>query len=158
MLRQAAKSTFCKINQLGSVSRTAFVTRAVASRSFATSSNRIAIDGNEAAARSAYMAADTAMIFPITPSSPMGEQCDNWAAHGKKNIFGLPMSITEMEVFEPLLPLDRAYPFTLVRSRCRWCSSRCPHRWSSRYHLLLLPGSPLDVPQHVCPPPSILVS
>ena len=98
MLRQAAKSTFCKINQLGSVSRTAFVTRAVASRSFAASSNRIAIDGNEAAARSAYMAADTAMIFPITPSSPMGEHCEAWAVQGKKNLFGQKLFVSELEV------------------------------------------------------------
>ena len=156
MLRQAAKLSVSNLAVISKAGVSQIVPRAT-SRLMSTS-NRIAIDGNEATARSAYLCSDAATLFPITPSSPMGEQCDNWAAHGKKNIFGLPMSITEMEVFEPLLPLDRAYPFTLVRSRCRWCSSRCPHRWSSRYHLLLLPGSPLDVPQHVCPPPSILVS
>jgi len=46
------------------------------------------IDGNTAAAHVAYAFSDVAAIYPITPSSPMGEVADTWAAHGRKNIFG----------------------------------------------------------------------
>jgi len=45
------------------------------------------IDGNTAAAHVAYAFSDVAAIYPITPSSPMGEEVDAWAAHGRKNIF-----------------------------------------------------------------------
>ena len=46
------------------------------------------MDGNKAAAWSAYAFTEVAAIYPITPSSPMAEYCDEWAAAGKKNIFG----------------------------------------------------------------------
>lgn len=49
------------------------------------------IDGNTAAAHVAYAMSDAADIYPITPSSPMGELCDEWAANGLKNIFGQTM-------------------------------------------------------------------
>ncbi|MEF8941896.1 MAG: pyruvate:ferredoxin (flavodoxin) oxidoreductase [Desulfohalobiaceae bacterium] len=55
------------------------------------------IDGNTAAAHVAYALSDTAAIYPITPSSPMGEEADEWAAQGKKNIFGQKLSIREMQ-------------------------------------------------------------
>ncbi len=55
------------------------------------------IDGNTAAAHVAYAFSDVAAIYPITPSSPMGEVADNWAAHGRKNIFGQPLQVTEMQ-------------------------------------------------------------
>jgi hypothetical protein len=45
------------------------------------------IEGNEAAAHVAYALSEVAAIYPITPSSSMGEYCDDWAAHGRKNIF-----------------------------------------------------------------------
>lgn len=55
------------------------------------------IDGNTAAAHVAYAFSDVAAIYPITPSSPMGEVADTWAAHGRKNIFGQELQVTEMQ-------------------------------------------------------------
>ncbi|MCK4599492.1 pyruvate:ferredoxin (flavodoxin) oxidoreductase, partial [Candidatus Bipolaricaulota bacterium] len=55
------------------------------------------IDGNTAAAHVAYAFSDVAAIYPITPSSSMGEVADSWAAHGRKNIFGQPLQVTEMQ-------------------------------------------------------------
>jgi pyruvate-ferredoxin/flavodoxin oxidoreductase len=46
------------------------------------------IDGNTAAAHVAYAMSEVAAIYPITPSSPIGEICDEWAAGGRKNVFG----------------------------------------------------------------------
>ncbi len=57
----------------------------------------ITIDGNTAAASMAYMMSDLAMIYPITPSSPMAENIDEWSAAGKKNIFGETVKVTEMQ-------------------------------------------------------------
>lgn len=55
------------------------------------------IDGNTAAAYIAYAYTDVAAIYPITPSSPMAEQIDEWAAHGRKNIFGQEVRLIEMQ-------------------------------------------------------------
>jgi pyruvate-ferredoxin/flavodoxin oxidoreductase len=55
------------------------------------------IEGNEAAAHVAYAMSEVAAIYPITPSSSMGEYCDDWAAHGRKNIFGQVLKIVEMQ-------------------------------------------------------------
>ena len=55
------------------------------------------IDGNTAAAHVAYAFSDVGAIYPITPSSPMAESCDEWAANGRKNIFGQTMRIAEMQ-------------------------------------------------------------
>lgn len=55
------------------------------------------MDGNTAAAHVGYAFSDVAAIYPITPSSPMGEIADSWAAHGRKNIFGQVMKIVEMQ-------------------------------------------------------------
>ena len=55
------------------------------------------MDGNEAAAYSAYAFTEVATIYPITPSSPMAEHTDVWAANGKKNIFGQPVRLVEMQ-------------------------------------------------------------
>jgi pyruvate-ferredoxin/flavodoxin oxidoreductase len=55
------------------------------------------MDGNQAAAHVAYAFTDVAAIFPITPSSPMAEHVDEWAAHGKKNIFGQEVKVVEMQ-------------------------------------------------------------
>ena len=46
------------------------------------------IDGNTAAAHVAYALSDAAAIYPITPSSPMGEIWEDWAADGRENVFG----------------------------------------------------------------------
>ena len=59
--------------------------------------NHITIDGNTAAASMAYMLSDMALIYPITPSSPMAENIDVWAAKNKKNIFGKTVEVTEMQ-------------------------------------------------------------
>ena len=55
------------------------------------------MDGNEAAAYASYAFTEVAAIYPITPSSPMTEHVDAWAAHGKKNIFGTPVKLVEMQ-------------------------------------------------------------
>lgn len=55
------------------------------------------MDGNTAAAYVAYAFTDVAAIYPITPSSPMAELVDEWAASGKKNIFGQTVTVTEMQ-------------------------------------------------------------
>ncbi len=55
------------------------------------------IDGNTAAAHVAYAFSDIAAIYPITPSSPMGEIADDWAAYGRKNIFGQVLRVSEMQ-------------------------------------------------------------
>jgi len=55
------------------------------------------IDGNTAAAHVAYAFSDVAAIYPITPSSPMGEVADDWAAYGRKNIFGQKLLVREMQ-------------------------------------------------------------
>ena len=55
------------------------------------------IDGNEAAARVAYRLSEVAAIYPITPSSTMGELADEWAAHGVPNVFGSVPTIVEMQ-------------------------------------------------------------
>ncbi|MDY6881579.1 MAG: pyruvate:ferredoxin (flavodoxin) oxidoreductase [Desulfatiglans sp.] len=55
------------------------------------------IEGNEAAAHVAYAMSDVAAIYPITPSSNMGEYADEWAAHGRKNIFGQVLDVVEMQ-------------------------------------------------------------
>ncbi|MDR0412585.1 MAG: pyruvate:ferredoxin (flavodoxin) oxidoreductase, partial [Dysgonamonadaceae bacterium] len=54
-------------------------------------------DGNQAAAHIAYMFSDTAAIYPITPSSTMAEYVDEWAAGGRKNIFGETVRVDEMQ-------------------------------------------------------------
>ncbi|MFA6594681.1 MAG: pyruvate:ferredoxin (flavodoxin) oxidoreductase, partial [Bacilli bacterium] len=55
------------------------------------------MDGNQAAAYVAYAFTEVAGIYPITPSSPMAEYADEWAAQGKKNLFGVPVKIVEMQ-------------------------------------------------------------
>ena len=55
------------------------------------------MDGNTAAAYVSYAFTDVAAIYPITPSSPMAEVVDEWAAQGKKNIFGQSVKVLEMQ-------------------------------------------------------------
>ena len=55
------------------------------------------MDGNEAAAYISYAFTEVASIFPITPSSPMAEHVDECAAHGRKNLFGVPVQVQEMQ-------------------------------------------------------------
>lgn len=58
---------------------------------------KIMIDGNDAAAHVAYKLSEVIAIYPITPSSGMGELSDEWAAKGKKNIWDTIPSVTEMQ-------------------------------------------------------------
>ncbi|MBO8466196.1 MAG: pyruvate:ferredoxin (flavodoxin) oxidoreductase, partial [Bacteroidetes bacterium] len=57
----------------------------------------ITCDGNYAAAHMAYLFSEQATIYPITPSSTMAEYVDEWAAQGKKNLFGEIVKVTEMQ-------------------------------------------------------------
>ena len=60
-------------------------------------SKKMTIDGNTAAAHVAYAFSEVAAIYPITPSSPMAENSDEWAAQGRKNMFGQELRIAEMQ-------------------------------------------------------------
>ena len=55
------------------------------------------MDGNTAAAHVGYAFTDVAAIYPITPSSPMAELVDEWSAHGRKNIFGQEVKLSELQ-------------------------------------------------------------
>ena len=55
------------------------------------------MDGNKAAAYVSYAFTEVAAIYPITPSSPMAESVDEWAAQGQKNIFGREVKVIEMQ-------------------------------------------------------------
>lgn len=57
----------------------------------------VVMDGNTAAAYASYAFTEVAAIFPITPSSTMAEKVDEWAAKGKKNVFGKPVEVIEMQ-------------------------------------------------------------
>jgi len=59
--------------------------------------NFVTSDGNYAASYMAYMFSEVAAIYPITPSSNMAENMDEWAAYGRKNIFGEDVLVTEMQ-------------------------------------------------------------
>jgi len=58
---------------------------------------KITVDGNTGTAMSTYATNEVAIIYPITPSSPMAESCDEWASQGKTNIYGTKMKIVEMQ-------------------------------------------------------------
>jgi pyruvate-ferredoxin/flavodoxin oxidoreductase len=55
------------------------------------------MDGNQASAYTAYAFTEVAGIYPITPSSPIPEHVDTWASQGKKNLFGMPVKVVEMQ-------------------------------------------------------------
>ena len=55
------------------------------------------MDGNTAAAHVSYAFTEVAAIYPITPSSPMADSVDQWAAQGRKNIFGSTVKVQEMQ-------------------------------------------------------------
>ncbi len=57
----------------------------------------LTVDGNEAAASVAHRINEVIAIYPITPSSPMGELSDEWSAHGRKNIWGIVPDVVEMQ-------------------------------------------------------------
>ena len=76
----------------------------------------ITCDGNQAASNIAYLFSENAAIYPITPSSTMAENVDEWSAAGKKNLWGETVKVTELPV-----------PFTVL---CRQVLSpaHSPHR------------------------------
>jgi len=55
------------------------------------------IDGNEACARGSYLFSEVCGIYPITPASPMATLTDKWSGQGKKNLFGEPVKVIEMQ-------------------------------------------------------------
>ena len=55
------------------------------------------MDGNEAASYVAYAFTEVSTIYPITPSSPMADHVDDWSAHGRKNLFGQPVQLVELQ-------------------------------------------------------------
>ena len=57
----------------------------------------ITCDGNYAAAHVAYLFSEVSAIYPITPSSTMAEHIDEWAANGRKNLFGERVKVVEMQ-------------------------------------------------------------
>jgi pyruvate-ferredoxin/flavodoxin oxidoreductase len=59
--------------------------------------SHVTIDGNEAAASVAFRLSEVIAIFPITPSSPMAELCDDWATRGRTNLWGVTPEIAEMQ-------------------------------------------------------------
>jgi pyruvate-ferredoxin/flavodoxin oxidoreductase len=61
------------------------------------SEQNVTIDGNEAVAAVAYQATEVIAIYPITPSSPMGEWTDQWAAEGRPNLWGTVPTVVEMQ-------------------------------------------------------------
>jgi pyruvate-ferredoxin/flavodoxin oxidoreductase len=61
------------------------------------SRSMVTIDGNEAAAHVAYHTNEVIAIYPITPSSPMGEFADEWAAKGQANLWGIIPTVLEMQ-------------------------------------------------------------
>jgi len=63
----------------------------------ATATRTIAVDGNEAVAMVAHRLNEIAVLYPITPSSPMGELADDWSAHGRENLWGRIPEIVEMQ-------------------------------------------------------------
>jgi pyruvate-ferredoxin/flavodoxin oxidoreductase len=62
-----------------------------------TKKNTVMIDGNEAAASVAHRASEVIAIYPITPSSNMGELADEWSAEGRKNLWGMVPTVVEMQ-------------------------------------------------------------
>ena len=91
------------------------------------------MDGNTAAAHVSYAFTEVAGIYPITPSSPMADYVDQWAAAGRKNIFGD----------------HRQGDRDAVRGRRRRHRPRLPGRRRPDHHLHRLSGPAADDPQHV---------
>ena len=76
-------------------------------------------DGNQAAAHISYMFSEVAAIYPITPSSTMAEYVDEWAAAGRKNIFGETVMVQEMQSEGGAAGAVSTYPLV------HWLLMRC---------------------------------
>ena len=85
------------------------------------------MDGNQAAAHVSYGFTEVAAIYPITPSSPMPEHIDEWAASGRKNIFGNTVQVVEMQ-----------------SSRCCCCNPRFFTSWCINNNLYIFPRFVID--------------
>ena len=94
---------------------------------------RKTMDGNTAAAHVSYAFTDVAAIYPITPSSPMADETDKYAAADRKNLFGREVT---------------GYGDAVRSRRCR-CSARFPRGWRSDHHLHRFPGVAPDDPEYV---------
>jgi hypothetical protein len=109
------------------------------------------VDGNWAVAHVAYRTNDCAYIFPITPSSPMGEEVDAWAAQHKKNLWGQDLKVLEMQseggagtylisnLYVSLLVLNFEHDRLLILMTCllfiSWSASRSSRFGLSRHDL-----------------------
>lgn len=69
----------------------------ITQRAIMSMKTMVTMDGNTAAAHVAYTFTEIAAIYPITPSSPMAEKTDLWAAQGRTNMFGQPVRLVEMQ-------------------------------------------------------------
>jgi len=91
------------------------------------------VDGNWAVAHVAYRTNDCAYIFPITPSSPMGEEVDAWAAKHKKNLWGQDLKVIEMQ--------SEGGAGTLMFTCCCCCLPRprslCRHFLTISFYIVL---------------------
>ena len=89
------------------------------------SKNYKTMDGNTAAAYSSYAFIDVAAIYPITPSSTMAENIDEWSAEGKINLFGQKVNVVQLQS-EAGLPgrftaVLRQAPFLYIHTRRACC-------------------------------------
>src|SRR4029453_10731353 len=93
----------------------------------------VTLDDNEAAAQVAYQASELIAIYPITPSSTMGELADQWASAGRPSLWGtVPRVVADAE---------RGW-----RGRR---PPRRPQRGRARHHVHRVAGPPADDPEHV---------
>ena len=89
------------------------------------------MDGNTATTHIAYALSDVACIYPITPSSVMGELADDWAAAGKKNLMGQTVTVRELQ------------------SEAGAAGAVHPGGWCHDQHVYGFSGPAADDPQHV---------
>ncbi len=94
---------------------------------------KVTLDGNEAVAYVAYHVSEVAAIYPITPSSPMGESSDAWSSVGEKNIWGTVPKVIEMQ----------------SEGRCSRCAARSLAGRGAGHHLHIVAGPVADDSQHV---------
>ena len=76
-----------------------------------TNGDMVTIDANEAVASVAHRTNEVIVLYPITPSSPMGEWCDEWSAQGRRNLWNAVPDVTRCN-----RRLERSAQFT---ARCR---------------------------------------
>ena len=96
---------------------------------------RVTIDGNQAAVDVAYRLNELCAIYPITPSSTMAELADEWASHGRTNVWGTVPTVVEMQSEGgaagamppgPIRPPSRRRRDRARSAARRWPGSTCP--------------------------------